>query len=76
MNEKSTLRRGFSRETFILRMWQETSTQPGWRGQVQHVRTGNVVTFQDLDAMFAYLQALLPGQEAQLVPDTSARGLR
>jgi hypothetical protein len=52
-----------NRETFIIRLWREntlpTGKEKAWRGQVQHVASGEVRAFHGLDALFLLLRDLL-----------------
>lgn len=58
------------RDSFVVRIWREKGSV-GWRGWVQHARTGESVPFEDLDK----LQAFLEGQTATLA-DRARRGLK
>lgn len=43
--------------TFVVRFWRETSAGvPRWRGQIEHVQSGERVAFLELDAMFRFLR--------------------
>jgi hypothetical protein len=44
------------REAFVLRLWRETPGNQNWRGQLQHVRTGEVIAFQDVEELFDYIR--------------------
>jgi hypothetical protein len=42
--------------TFVVRFWYETSAGEGrWRGQIEHVQSGERVAFLALDAMLSFL---------------------
>jgi hypothetical protein len=45
-----------SRETFIVRLWRERADSPIWLGQVQHIRTGQVVYVRGPKELLDYLQ--------------------
>ena len=45
-----------AREAFVLRLWRETPGSDNWRGQLQHVRTGDVLSFQDVEELFDYIR--------------------
>jgi hypothetical protein len=43
--------------TFVVRFWYETSAGEGrWRGQIEHVQSGERVAFLALDAMVGFLR--------------------
>ena len=43
--------------TFVVRFWHETSAGEGrWRGQIEHVQSGERVAFLELDAMLSFLR--------------------
>ena len=56
MNQEKTPP-NLEREAFVLRLWRETPGDQDWRGQLQHVRTGDVASFQDVEEMFDYIRA-------------------
>jgi hypothetical protein len=42
--------------TFVVRFWRETlAGEPRWRGQIEHVQSGQSAAFLDLDAMLRFL---------------------
>lgn len=47
-----------SREVFILRLWRSAAGE-AWRGQVQHVASGQVIALSSLQDLLAALQAQL-----------------
>jgi hypothetical protein len=56
---------GEIRATFILRLWRGTNEPDGaWRGEVESTRSGRMVRFGELDAMFDDLRARLAELEA------------
>ena len=43
--------------TFVVRFWREWSAAgPRWRGQIDHVQSGECAGFLDLEAMLAFIQ--------------------
>ena len=43
--------------TFVLRFWREPSAgQARWRGQIEHVQSGQSAAFLDLEAMLRFLR--------------------
>jgi hypothetical protein len=43
--------------TFVVRFWRETSAgQARWRGQIEHVQSGESASFLDLGAMLHFLR--------------------
>lgn len=43
--------------TFVVRFWYETSAgERRWRGQIEHVQSGERVAFLELDAMLSFLR--------------------
>lgn len=50
------LPRPSAREVFIVRLWRGARSNPAWLGQVQHVRTGQIVYVRGARALLAYLQ--------------------
>jgi hypothetical protein len=48
---------------FTVRLWAEDlgDTQVEWRGQVQHVLSGEAHYFREWPALIALLQGMLPG---------------
>ena len=44
--------------TFVVRFWREWSaTGQRWRGRIQHVESGNAVSFMDLNKMMRFLRS-------------------
>ena len=44
-------------DTFIIRLWREMGPDgPRWRGQVQHVQTGERISFADERTMLAFIR--------------------
>ena len=42
--------------TFVVRFWRETSgDEVRWRGQIEHVQSGQSAAFLNLDAMLRFL---------------------
>ena len=42
--------------TFVIRFWRETSEgKVRWRGQIEHVQSGQSAAFLDVDAMLRFL---------------------
>lgn len=52
---------------FTIRIWagETGDTQPGWRGQVEHILSGERQYFRDWDALIAFLRAAVgpPGSD-------------
>lgn len=45
-----------SMATFVVRFWRETSAgELRWRGQIEHVQSGQSAAFLDLEAMLRFL---------------------
>lgn len=44
-----------ARHSFVVRIWREKGSV-GWRGWVQHARTGESVPFEDLEKLQAFLE--------------------
>jgi hypothetical protein len=43
--------------TFVVRFWREWSAAgPRWRGQIDHVQSGESATFLDLDGMLDFVR--------------------
>ncbi len=47
--------------TFVVRIWQEwrgddVEQEPGWRGRVEHVQSGEGMTFRDLRQLLAFME--------------------
>ena len=43
--------------TFVVRFWREPSAgQARWRGQIEHVQSGQSAAFLDLEAMLRFLR--------------------
>jgi len=48
--------------TFVIRIWWtqpasvSAATQPRWYGRVEHIESGQTLTFRDLSALLAFLQ--------------------
>jgi hypothetical protein len=59
---------------FTLRMWPEDlgSGQTDWRGNVQHVNSGEARYFRDWPALEAFVERLLRGTEPE---ETAADGI-
>jgi len=58
------------RESFIVRIWQEQG-QAGWKGWVQHVRSGDSAFFEDLDDLPTFVKRWTVG-----LIDEKPQGLR
>ncbi|MFL5805420.1 MAG: hypothetical protein ACJ8CR_27250 [Roseiflexaceae bacterium] len=56
---------------FTVRLWVENlgDGQAEWRGQVQHVLSGETHYFRDWSRLIALLWAMLPPAEADSAPD-------
>lgn len=48
-------------ETFVVRLWAEylEQTPPAWRGEVEHVDSGQVVRFGDTGKMLEFIEGLM-----------------
>lgn len=47
--------------SFLIRLWREDSpgdTSPEWRGEVEHIQSGQRCTFSTLDEMLGFLRQL------------------
>jgi hypothetical protein len=44
-----------ARHSFVVRIWREEGSA-GWRGWVQHTRSGESTTSQDLDELLAFVE--------------------
>lgn len=57
--------------TFIVRFWQEMGTsQVCWRGQVQHVQSGDKIAFVEETALLNFLRRWVEMEETPvLAPD-------
>jgi len=43
--------------TFVIRFWRETTAdEEYWRGRIEHVQSGESVSFIDFDAMLGFLR--------------------
>jgi hypothetical protein len=43
--------------TFVVRFWPETSAgEPRWRGQIEHVQSGEGAAFLDIGGMLSFLR--------------------
>ncbi|MFQ5340280.1 MAG: hypothetical protein ACE5F6_01905 [Anaerolineae bacterium] len=62
------------REVFIVRFWREQPSPAPWRGQVQHVRSGETAFFRDLQELLDHLERRL-GDGADH-SNSQSRGLR
>jgi hypothetical protein len=53
--------------TFIVRMWAEpTAGEAGdWRGQVEHVQTGEKRYFREMDKVLDFIAGHLGGEEEE-----------
>ena len=43
------------RDAFVVRIWQEAGW-PGWRGWVQHIRSGESAAVRDADELVAFIE--------------------
>ena len=64
MNQEKT-NPNLEREAFVLRLWRETPGSQEWRGQLQHVRTGEISAFQDLEEMFDYIRLKIERRDSE-----------
>jgi hypothetical protein len=55
----------FGREVFILRLWRESAGQFAWRGQIQHVQSGQIVNIKSPEELLAYLKQQVMQQIAK-----------
>jgi hypothetical protein len=56
VNHSATQRDPFIvRHSFVVRVWREEG-HAGWRGWVQHTRSGDAASFQELDDLLAFVQ--------------------
>jgi len=43
--------------TFVVRFWRDTSAGEGrWRGQIEHVQSGERAAFLDAEGMFRFMR--------------------
>jgi len=55
--------------TFIVRFWRKSrADKPCWRGQVQHVQSGECVAFADEDALLCFLRRWVEMDEGRPSP--------
>ena len=47
------------RESFIVRIWRDNENTDLWRGQLQHVRSGEMIPIADMKKISAELEAYL-----------------
>ena len=61
-------------QLFIVRLWVEDlgDGRWEWRGQVQHVTSGETHYFREWTTLIAWLLAMLPDPEPRLAPDEHA----
>ncbi|MCF6277127.1 MAG: hypothetical protein L3J16_00015 [Anaerolineales bacterium] len=50
------------REAFIIRLWQEQTYPTRWRGEIQHVRSGETTSIQNLGKIVASIVAYLDSE--------------
>lgn len=51
---------GSKNSTFIVRIWLERSEiHPRWRGQIQHIQSGEKAAFMNLKEMGQFIQSLV-----------------
>lgn len=59
-------------QSFIVRIWVETSAQPGfcaqWRGSVQHVNSGDKRYVDDMEEIVAFFESHLAQHDIQRKP--------
>jgi hypothetical protein len=58
--------------TFVIRFWREWSAAgPRWRGRIEHVQSGESVTFLDLDEMLDFVRRIgvMGGDESRPARD-------
>ncbi len=71
--------KSFCEEThsFILRCWLEPreieTAEPVWRGEVEHVPTGNRIYFRSFDELKRFLASYLPGITEVAEPEDKKR---
>jgi hypothetical protein len=64
MNESATHKDpSAARHSFVVRIWREES-DAGWRGWVEHTRTGEASFVQELDELLAFIEC----RTGKLVP--------
>lgn len=47
------------RESFIVRIWRDSESSDVWRGQLQHVRSGEAIPIANVKNLSAELEAYL-----------------
>lgn len=58
--------------TFVVRFWREWSAAgPRWHGRIDHVQSGEIARFLDLDGMVRIIQGfdIMPGSPGLPAPD-------
>jgi len=63
-----------SREVFIVRVWSESDDPGSWRGEIQHVSSGETVYVQTIGGLFDYLQEKVKPHR-QAAASTASPGL-
>lgn len=61
--------------SFIVRLWTEPGLTPGalnWRGQVEHVGSGQIIHFQIPPALVEFLVSCLPAPQQADEPSERA----
>ena len=53
------------RESFIVRIWRENEQTKLWRGQIQHVGSGEVVPITDVRHIATQLEDYLKNKDGQ-----------
>jgi hypothetical protein len=52
--------------TFIVRFWRESAAREGcWRGQVQHVQSGERTAFADEGALMSFIRRWVQAPEVE-----------
>jgi len=65
--------------SFVIRIWREETRagEPGapWRARLQHTRSGEVISVQDLDSLVAFLERWMGSLSAKSDPPAPVESL-
>lgn len=60
--------------SYLVRLWR-TQHEVGWRASVQHVQTGEITRFADIDSLCRYLQAYASDDGARLLDEQTTSNI-
>ncbi len=61
------------RETYIVRLWREDSPQANWKGQVQHIGSGETTAIQNVEGLLEFFRTQLSTSNEEESPPSKLK---